>query len=604
MGHFEGAYRGLFKTIGGEATGYVSCDEIVKCLSLLGYPVTPEMIAVEFREFDFDKDNKMDFREFSKFMNYKMRTTVFRIDHMLHEIRLQFQKVHPTDGQNFEFAQFSKALETINKEITIAEQEALFYEVDQDQSGFVNIEEVMKCLKRAPDDTESPLVTNCIIKLQLTHVISIKDLETIFHHLPKHFCISFTRQNFLQMKNLPSDSLFPKLMPSTLGYHDLYGEYLDQKSGVVFPVKPLSAQFTRLISLDLATGIPIPTPTKETSALINDHIKSREVRVLMFDRETHRFVGGTQSFPATWNPEYEDRWWFEQPGVDYSFYVRAPSLKSSLYLIFEFVLVVERDKTTLQISSGWCSVDLDNISKSGSLELPLFGGAPSATFQIKTTDVKTGRSTLMGKIGKFFSGDIKSQLVLKVTMPDKIKPQTLQMLDFLPRTILVPVESLWLWRAYRFYVGRAVVQGSGKVNTSLNSDIIVKTFLRCVNLSSFHRKLAQIWNANAEPKFVPKGKNQLDFSLISSVFEEAMEITHPMFDSFDFRFNKTDQTREYYIEPTSKNREAIVVSSLQRIREILQFGNVTSAVNDIKCNRPFSVDETFEDDFNDISGAT
>ena len=74
------------------------------------------------------------------------------------------------------------------------------------------------------------------------------------------------------------------------------------------------------------------------------------------------------------------------------------------------------------MSCAWASIDLDNITKTGNLELPLFGGAPNITSQILNTDVRTGRTTLMGKIGKFFNSNIKSQLSVKVQTRENIRP--------------------------------------------------------------------------------------------------------------------------------------------------------------------------------------
>ena len=605
----------MFKKVGGSATGYINSDDIVRGLALLGYPAALEKVALEFREFDYDRDGRMNYKEFSRFMSYKLRNSIYRIDHLIDEIRRQFKKVHPSDGQVFDINQFCKAIENVNLafddktylKITQPEFEAVFYDVDQDKTGMVELEDFLAYIKKKPDDSESPLVSNFIIKLQQKHVVKLSVLETIFRNAPKHFCISFTRNNFLEPSNLPSDSLAPKLMSNTLGYFDLYGEFADPKTGNVYPTKPLPSEFIRLVTLELATGIPIPTSVQEAEKnkhSIGTHLKSRDMRVVLFDRDTQKFVGGTLIFPAIWKSEYEDRWFFEETGFDCSFYLKFYQQGSNLCLVFEFVLNLEVDGANLQVSSGWCSIDLDNMLTINSEELALHGGAPHVSTQIKTTDVKTGRTTFMGKVGKLFSSDIKSLLKIKILKVDRSKTQVFQALDLLPRTIIVPTESLYLWRALRCYLGRNVNLGSGEVNTNLANDLVVKTFLRAINVGSLHRKLAQIWAADAEPLFYKKGALLPNFDLMAAKVEEIMNISHPLFDSVDFRFNKTDATREYYTDPEKTTRDRIAVQALQRIKEKLKTGKVTTRDNESKFDRAFAIEELLDDDFDQIGGCT
>lgn len=590
-------------------------DDIVRGLALLGHPVTPEKVALEFREFDYDRDGRMNYKEFARFMGFKLRTSIYRVDHLVDEIRRLFKKVHPSDGQVFDINQFRKAVDNVNLafddkatlKITQPELEAVFYDVDQDKTGYIDLEDFLAYVKKKPDDTESPLVSNFIIKLQQKHVVKLSVLETIFKNAPKHFCSSFTRNNFLEPSNLPSDFLAPKLMSNTLGYFDLYGVFVDPKTGNIYPTKPLPSDFVRLVTLDLATGIPIPSSVQDnenSKHTIATYLKSRDVRVLLFDRETQKFVGGTLIFPAIWRPEYEDRWFFEETGFESSFYVKFFQQGSNLCLVFEFVLNLEVDGANLQISSGWCSIDLDNMQTVSSAEMVIHGGVPNVSTQIKSTDVKTGRTTFIGKLGKLFSSEVKSQLKIKISKVDNSRLQVNQALDLLPRTVLVPTESLFLWRALRCYMGRNVNLGSGEVNTNLANDLVVKTFLRSVNVGSFHRKLAQIWTADAEPLLFAKSSSLPNFDLMATKVEEIMDITHPLFDSVDFKFNKTDPTREYYTDPEKTTRDRVAVQALQRIKEKLKTGKVSTRDNESKFDRAFAIEELLEDDFDQIGGCS
>jgi Ca2+-binding EF-hand superfamily protein len=486
--------RMLFRKVDDQKAGFVNADQVVKCLNIIGYPTTPEQLQIEFNEFDFDKDHRMDFREFRRFMMTRMRKTIFKMDTMVDLLKSKFKRIHPTDGYSYDYTQFSTALATVSKELTTDEAQTLFFEIDEDHSSSVTLDEFISFLRRPPRDYESPLVANAILKIKRTQMLPFKDLAAIYSEIAKNFCASFTRLNFMDMKNLPSEQLYPKLMDNNLAYSDIFGDYYDHKTATHYPIKPLETDFVKLITIDSCTGIPIPDASKLPRG---ESIIAREIRAVLFDRTTHRFVGGTIIMPATWDPDYEDRWVFTNPEKDFSFYIKCGGDITSLCIVFEFVMFVRYKKVDLQLSCGWCALNLDNMNKDGKVELQLFSGAPHISNQIHSDDVRTGRSTFFGKVGKFFSGDIKSELKIKIQTRKNIKPKELSMIDLLPKTIIVPTESLGLWRAYRCYLGRNANPTIGR-QSNLGTDIVVRTFLRCINVTSFHRSLCAMWNKNAE----------------------------------------------------------------------------------------------------------
>jgi Ca2+-binding EF-hand superfamily protein len=591
--------RLLFRNVDLQKTGFVDSDQVVKCLNLIGYPTTPEQLKLEFHQFDFDKDHRMDFKEFRRFMLSKMRRTIFKMDTMVDLLKTKFKKVHPTDGYCYEMRQFEAALATISNELTSDEAHTLFFEIDQDQSGTVTLDELIQFLKTPPRDFESPLVANAILKIKKTQMLPFKELIVLYNQIAKNFCASFTRLNFMEMKNLPSEQLYPRLMDNNLAYSDIFGEYYDHRTGIHYPIKPLESDYVRVITLDSCTGIPIPEAAKLDR---RNQIRGREIRAVLFDRTIHRFVGGTVIMPASWDPDYEDRWVLENPEKDCNLYVKATGDLSCLSIVFEFVMFVNHKDVDLQVSCGWAAINLDNLNKDGKFDLPLSGGAPNITTQIHADDVRTGRSTFFGKVGKFFSGEIKSELKIRVQTKQKIKPKELQMLDLLPKTILVPTEALGLWRAYRCYLGRNINPTIG-ASSSLGSDIVVRTFLRCVNIASFHRSICFVWNKYAEPQFINKKSAAPDFDLMVKKFEEIMSVTHPIFDSKQFNFCKTDQTLEHYGLPIWVERDNVVREAVERMRQVIMNASLHSTTNsDLLYERPFRIDEMLEDEFDQIGG--
>ena len=61
-----------------------------------------------------------------------------------------------------------------------------------------------------------------------------------------------------------------------------------------------------------ATGIPIPD---EKDVPRNSFLK-REIGIILIDKAINKYEGNSIYIPATWNPEYEDRWVFELPAIE------------------------------------------------------------------------------------------------------------------------------------------------------------------------------------------------------------------------------------------------------------------------------------------------
>jgi Ca2+-binding EF-hand superfamily protein len=412
---FEEELKLLFSKIDTHKTGNITCDDFIKCLNYLGYPSTPQMIQLQFEEIDLNQDNMINYPEFKRFMAKTLRSSIFKIDHLLDEVRSKLHRVHPGDGQNYTLVQFGAGLRAINKDYTDEEINTLFLEIDEERIGTAHIDDILRVIRRPPDEFDDHVLHNSILKLKKNRMVSLTDLSTIFVDLPKNFCNSFTRFNFMNLKNLPSDSLYPKLESNGMGYLDVSEPYYDQRTKRNYPLRPLNVFLTRKIVIELGKGIPLPERPKNVGE--GEKIRARELRVVLFNRDTQKFVGSTHTFRATWTLDYEDRWTFDEK--ECAFYLRAGET-SSLCVILEFVVYFECKNIELQMSCGWCGFDLDNMVKPGVVDLPLFGGSPMVNTKILEADVRTGRGTFFGKVGKFFQGRIKSELQLRVVMEEKL----------------------------------------------------------------------------------------------------------------------------------------------------------------------------------------
>lgn len=412
---FEEELKLLFSKIDTNKSGNISCDDFIKCLNYLGYPSTPQMIQLQFEEIDLNQDNMINYPEFKRFMAKTLRSSIFKIDHLLDDVKSKLHRVHPGDGQIYSLVQFAAGLRTINKEYFDEEITTLFQEIDVERIGSVHIDDILHVIRRAPDDFDDHILHNSILKLKKNRMVSLTDLTTIFADLPKNFCNSFTRFNYMNLKNLPSESLYPKLESNGMGYLDVSEQYYDQRTKRNYPLRPLLVSFTRKLVIELGKGIPLPERPKNIGQ--GEKIRARELRLVLFNRDSQKFVGSTQTLKANWNVDYEDRWTFDEK--DCSFYVRAEEY-SSLCVVLEFVVYFECNSIELQMSCGWCGFDLENMVKPGTVDLPLFGGSPMVNTKILEADIRTGRGTFFGKIGKLFQGRIKSELQVRVVMEEKL----------------------------------------------------------------------------------------------------------------------------------------------------------------------------------------
>jgi hypothetical protein len=415
---YDEELRSLFRTMSPDL-GFLTIDGLVHCLNRLGCHQTYDFILLELQTLYPALDHTVSFLQFKQYMNFKfMNDSIFSIHHLIDDIKHKLQKAHPTDGLLFDFNQFSMGLKNICKEFTKEEEFKLFVLIAGSKNSVISIDSILHLLKSPPPTLyDQPVFKNSIFKIKKSLLTLISEVMRIINSLPTNFCLAFSRMNMLKLENLPSESIIPKLMPNTLGYSDIFPNYTDPKTGISYPLKPIQSKLNKIITLRLATGVPLPNLSQERKDLM---IVARELRCTFFDRNLHKFIGSTTILKANWDVNFEDRWTFGENG--FSILVRADA-PQNLCIIFEFVaFFTEPVKgAEIQISCGWSSYDVENMeSINTEVKAQILGGSPIINSKIRTSDVRTGRGTFMGKIAKFFSGDIKSEISFEVKEAEKL----------------------------------------------------------------------------------------------------------------------------------------------------------------------------------------
>jgi hypothetical protein len=153
-------------------------------------------------------------------------------------------------------------------------------------------------------------------------------------------------------------------------------------------------------------------------------ILGREIKVLLFNKETSTFLHNCITLPVTWRNQYEDRWYPSTDPEESSFFIKLKDPPSeNLVLVFEFVIHINRRKKPLEISCGYAMIELQKISKNSTEKYNLLieGGNPTKKLKIRNEDIKA-RRTGWRNVVKKLTGAIQSKLTIECIPDKKIKP--------------------------------------------------------------------------------------------------------------------------------------------------------------------------------------
>jgi len=128
-----------------------------------------------------------------------------------------------------------------------------------------------------------------------------------------------------------------------------------------------------------------------------------------------------------------------------------------MMLVFEFVLLIKKDKQVIEMSSGWCSIDLHLLKQSKTHLLQLNGGGPQRQTTIDKDDILARRKGWR-KVVKSLSKPIESKLKIEVKTETKMTKDVKNHLEYMPAKIVVPKNYLHLYHAYRDYIGRIYIE--------------------------------------------------------------------------------------------------------------------------------------------------
>jgi hypothetical protein len=308
-----------------------------------------------------------------------------------------------------------------------------------------------------------------------------------------------------------------------------------------FILRPITTKINAKISFDTATGVAIPD---ENVLNREESILGRILKIAFFNAKDNSFIGNSINIEAIWNKNYEDRWYFEEDkkmfsnnviirynGADYEY----------IQVIIEFVILLKKENIITETSCGWSSIELKDLMKSSEMKLQIKGGVPNKKDDINKTDIRTRRSG-WAKFAQFFSGEVKSQLPVKIKSHKDFNSQDKTLVDYLPNCIILHRAALQMCVIYRKFIAKQILNNqfySLKVIKSPHS--IVNNFCKIVNCPDAFRPMVELWNSiviETATSNEKKDDNYWEYNLLDFVNR-----TYTVLYSEKFQYNEMDPTK-------------------------------------------------------------
>ena len=426
-------YR-LFKEIDANNDETIGREELARCLSVVGGDVSDDELDRIFAQLDANRDGKVSFEEFKYIMEQKLKKDLLQMEQLLSDLRYEFKKADINNDRQLAPNELNQVLINLGIDLKREELQALVKEIDVNKNGKIDIDEFIDFMSNSDEhDFADPLANTAVLNIKKYKKLSPFDLYNCFKLMPQNFMLSFTRELNRIRENLPSSTIKPQLDAGGIFFTDLFPKPPNQgilaqtklpadKKPINSYLRPSVTDYGCEIKFVMATGIPIPSEQIDRRG----QLIAREVRAVLFDFNTSKFVGNVVTVAADWKPEYEDRWYFNLNKIDGEsrLYFRISDFderaQTNLAIVFEFVVFYKVNDTQLiEMSSGWTKIEVTTLRTAGSHVLSLSGGSPKKMQNINDTDVRTKREGwrfIVKKITK----KIISKLSIEVTPHEKL----------------------------------------------------------------------------------------------------------------------------------------------------------------------------------------
>ena len=192
----------------------------------------------------------------------------------------------------------------------------MFLEFDANQDMQIDIDEFIKFFSVGEQiQFHDEQNVNTYMKIKKARKLKPLDFLKVFNAMPQTFTPSFFSERWQKnQRNLPSSSFKAQIDPKTMLYKDLapvQTEMLtsEQMKAENRPrLRPVQTQIGTQITVESATGVPLP---KNTAEFNRDNVVKRVVRVGLFDVVKKELIHNSAYIVAEWKQTNEDIWSFQ-----------------------------------------------------------------------------------------------------------------------------------------------------------------------------------------------------------------------------------------------------------------------------------------------------
>eukprot|EP00828_Plagiopyla_frontata_P018340 TRINITY_DN2354_c0_g1_i2.p1 TRINITY_DN2354_c0_g1~~TRINITY_DN2354_c0_g1_i2.p1 ORF type:complete len:561 (-),score=45.02 TRINITY_DN2354_c0_g1_i2:22-1704(-) len=512
-------------------------------------------------------------------MIHKLKEEMISIEEFQQNVRREFRRVDVNKTRQLTRSQMDTLFHNLGYELERQEFEILFQEIDKDQSGLIDIDELIYFLCSNKKDV-SETAKMAILNINCAH-ISVSDLASTFKQLPETFVNSFLRKLNRQGLNLPGSSLKLQLDPTKLYYKDLLytlppgvDHYYPQNATIGKPVlrRSMNSEWFE-IKINQLTGVPIPE--KKTLIL------GRELKFCLMDTVAN-FVGNTAKVKAYWSQQYEDRWQFQPVAQQQSSTFFETHMKDEntiivrlqnnqidkiQKLIIELIIYIKNQDKVIAISCGWAEIVIKDIlnSTKPTQELPIQSGIPANSKALSNVKVqRKGWSKFVQKL----SSPIKSSIQFEISKANKFPNDYKDMVNCLPPTIILNKVHLNYFAVYREYIALKMIDPQyNRGGPSLHKSPKVKAFIMGVNSPDFLELLTRFWlKMEQSQQFREVSKQNEDlFRMKIKCFETIQDQAYLLINNITFKYNFADPTYPAQYDIIAKNRNSLYNDFMQTV---------------------------------------
>ena len=492
---FEDEVKSLFDLLDVDKDGAIDQDEILAAIKSYGIIPNASQARDIIRKYDINHNNKLEYDEFRAIMEDTLKVEILAQEDDMQDLRSKFMEADYLKLGYLEPQQAINCIRKIGVNATDEEIAHLISMADTNSDGKIDIEEFMLIMTGRDTSVYSD-ETACAVLFNIRKARRVKpvDFVKVFTKMPKHFIPSFISEQHKLGKWLPSNGIAPSLDKS--GVKDVQMQASNSKMQSLTYLKQNPATAGGFLTLERASGVSIP----DSTLVPRESIVKRIVRISNWDSAAMSFIGNSIHLEAYWRAEIEDRWTFEnqldKEANQFVAKIGQNQNPEKVELVFEFVVVVNRENTTVELSCGFCKILYSQLMLRKNHKVTLQSGTPENPSSVANEDIRTYRKGLRHILKMTGITSVSCRARFNFRSVQRLNLIEQGQLESLPEVCVMHKEGLHICRIYREYTAALFAEKLGKDFVMPNvSDPFLTQFPKVLNCPDTWMPLISFWNS-------------------------------------------------------------------------------------------------------------